>query len=663
MSDWARAQPCAPGVQKVCPWARGESAAKPCMDARHTLTEPSDVRPPLPSVAWAKLSQSQVQPKPAILQNSGIHLALTPQVVCMFTPALPHSRRCVLLLIGLVLAWASLPAYANRVALVIGNDTYQKVEPLRNARNDARLMAGVLKQAGFDVTQGTDLTREGLWKALDTFKGRINKGDEVVFYFAGHGVQIGASQLLLPIDIAADNEAQVVRNGVPLIEVQDALKDARVAVLLLDACRDNPFPKTGTRTIGGTRGLSPPDPSTGQLIMMSAGRNQKALDRVPGEAQANGLFTWELSKALQTPGLEIRAALEQVKESVDEKARRAGHEQRPSLVNDLSGKFYLLASVKPEPDPERKPDRQFLTPDAEQEAWELAKKIHTVTGYQQYLKRYEQGRYAQVAKDAVDILQPRANPAQQTQQQQTQDTTQQPLVQGVKEFKDCADCPEMVVIPAGSFIMGSDEYETEFPLRQVNIRSFALGKFEVTQVQWKAVMGSNPSHFKSCGDNCPVEQVSWNDIQQYIQKLNQKTGKQYRLPSEAEWEHAARAGTTTRYSWGNDIGRNNANCRDCDSQWANKTTAPVGSFKPNAFGLHDMHGNVLEWVQDVWHANYQEAPTDSSAWTSGGDQVRRVLRSGSWGNEPRGLRSAYRSAMPLDYPSNLIGFRVARTVP
>lgn len=238
---------------------------------------------------------------------------------------------------------------------MIGNDSYQKVEPLKNARNDARLMAGILKQAGFDVNQASDLNRDSLWTTIDTFKGRISKGDEVVFYFAGHGVQIGANQLLLATDIPADNEAQVVRNGVPLIDVQDALKDARVAVLLLDACRDNPFPKTGTRTIGGTRGLSPPEPSTGQIIMMSAGRNQKALDRVPGEPHANGLFTWELSQVLKTPGVEIRAALEQVKERVDDKARKAGHEQRPSLVNDLRGNFYLLPSVRPEPNPSTRP--------------------------------------------------------------------------------------------------------------------------------------------------------------------------------------------------------------------------------------------------------------------------------------------------------------------
>ncbi len=251
-----------------------------------------------------------------------------------------------------------LHAHAAKLALVVGNDAYSQIEPLKNARNDARLIAGVLRNAGFEVSEASNLNRTALWSTLDQFKGRINKGDEVVFYFAGHGVQIGANQLLLPTDITAQNDAQIQRDGVPLLDVQDALKDARIAMLLIDACRDNPFPKTGTRAIGGTRGLAPPEAATGQIIMMSAGRNQKALDRVPDSSQPNGLFAWELSQELQKPGVEIRSALEDVKNRVDDKARRAGHEQRPSLVNDLRGPYTLMggpsvqvASLRAEPVP------------------------------------------------------------------------------------------------------------------------------------------------------------------------------------------------------------------------------------------------------------------------------------------------------------------------
>ena len=630
-----------------------------------------------------------------------------------------HSLRLTLLTLGLVL---SHPGWAARLALVIGNDSYQKVEPLKNARNDARLMAGILKQAGFDVTQASDLNRESLWTTIDTFKGRINKGDEVVFYFAGHGVQIGANQLLLPTDIPADNEAQVVRNGVPLIDVQDALKDARVAVLLLDACRDNPFPKTGTRSIGGTRGLSPPEPSTGQIIMMSAGRNQKALDRVPGEPHANGLFTWELSQVLKTPGVEIRTALEQVKERVDDKARKAGHEQRPSLVNDLRGNFYLLASVRPEPNPNpatrpslpgpaqggglslddleredtmRKEWAQWQarmkadfdktaafkgSADLQAKAWErfLAAwgQDNQLSGEDEDLRAQAKGRMQERQQEAQRLAAAAQAPAPVTPAPTAPTVTAQPAQPG-QAFRDCtgAHCPEIVVIPAGSFVMGGNDYDTEKPPHSVSVRSFALGKYEVTQGQWKAVMGSNPSKFSDCGDNCPVESVSWDDIQQYLVKLNGMTGMKYRLASEAEWEYAARAGCSTAFNVG-------GQCRDkIEASEANfngnytyngstkgvyrEKTIHVGSFRANNWGLHDMHGNVSEWVQDCAEANYSAGqPSDGSA-HKGNDSScwRRVLRGGSWINSPDYLRSAIRNWVAPDFRYLRNGFRIATTAP
>ena len=143
--------------------------------------------------------------------------------------------------------------------------------------------------------------------------------------------------------------------------------------------------------------------------------------------------------------------------------------------------------------------------------------------------------------------------------------------------------------------------------------------------------------------------------------LSQQTGQRYRLPSEAEWEYAARAGSETKYSWGNEIGRNRANCRDCGSRWDFEQTAPVGSFAPNRWGLHDMHGNVYEWVQDCWNDSYGGAPTDGSAWQQG-NCSQRVLRGGSWGFDPRSLRSADRVRLSATSRNYLNGFRVARTI-
>ena len=136
--------------------------------------------------------------------------------------------------------------------------------------------------------------------------------------------------------------------------------------------------------------------------------------------------------------------------------------------------------------------------------------------------------------------------------------------------------------------------------------------------------------------------VSWADAREYVGWLSRETGERYRLLSESEWEYVSRAGTETRYHWGDEVGRNRANCRGCGSRWEGKQTSPVGSFSANAFGVHDVHGNVWEWVEDCEHRHYVGAPTDGSAWTSGGDCSRRVLRGGSWDRNPRNLRSADR---------------------
>ena len=156
--------------------------------------------------------------------------------------------------------------------------------------------------------------------------------------------------------------------------------------------------------------------------------------------------------------------------------------------------------------------------------------------------------------------------------------------------------------------------------------------------------------------------VSWEDAQAYAAWLSDETGEAYRLPSESEWEYAARAGTATRYSWGQDIGRNQANCNGCGSRWDADETAPAGSFAPNAWGLHDMHGNVYEWVEDCWHENYARAPRDGSAWTSGGNCGRRVLRGGSWVVDPAFLRSANRNFVDAGARRGGNGFRVSRTL-
>ena len=237
-------------------------------------------------------------------------------------------------------------------------------------------------------------------------------------------------------------------------------------------------------------------------------------------------------------------------------------------------------------------------------------------------------------------------------------------------FKECTDCPDMSVVPAGSFMMGSpagEGNENEHPRHKVTVtRPFAVSKYELTFAEWDACVaqGDCPSGIGDGGygrGRQPVINVSWDDAQTYVGWLVRITRNRYRLLSEAEYEYAARAGTTTAYPWGEDIGMNNAPCQFCLS--ARGGPSSVGSFPPNRFGLYDMVGNVIEWVEDCYHRDYDGAPADGSAWACQGDDQGRVVRGSSWYKNPDYgyLRSAYRF-VGLRYSRNATGFRVARTL-
>ena len=233
--------------------------------------------------------------------------------------------------------------------------------------------------------------------------------------------------------------------------------------------------------------------------------------------------------------------------------------------------------------------------------------------------------------------------------------------------------PDMVIVPNGSFRMGcllddNSCFRNEKPVHNVRIsQQFALSRYEVTFAQWDACVsvggcrGYHPDDEGWGRGNLPVINVSWDDARAYVSWLSKESGKAYRLPSESEWEYAARAGSTTKYSWGNAIGTNRANCDndDCGDSW--EYTAPVGSFAPNAFGLYDMHGNVWEWVEDCWNDTYSGAPADGSVWRIG-DCAGRVLRGGSWSYYPRSLRAALRIRNSSGLRFSSLGFRVARTL-
>lgn len=238
---------------------------------------------------------------------------------------------------------------------------------------------------------------------------------------------------------------------------------------------------------------------------------------------------------------------------------------------------------------------------------------------------------------------------------------------GGDTFRDCPDCPLMARIPPGEFVMGSETRREEQPPHTVRIeRPFALGVFEISVEEWTACVDAGRCRYdpaqQDLGTNepeQPVSNLSWEDAREYTAWLSQRTGESYRLPSEAEWEYAARAGTGTAYWWGEEPGDKRANCQDCGSRWDGRQAAPVGMFEANPFGLYDVHGNVLEWTADCWNGSYQGAPADGSARTDG-DCIARVLRGGSWRADANAMRATRRTKYDRDVRYFLNGFRVAR---
>lgn len=563
-------------------------------------------------------------------------------------------------------ATALAPAHAQsgkRIAFVIGNAKYEGESTLANPYNDAALLAGVFKnELRFDeVVQHRDLNRKQMYELVREVARKSKGADSVVVYYSGHGMRGGGGNYLIPTDARIADEDDVRRDALAATDLVDALQtsNARVALLILDACRDSPYSK---RTKSASKGLARMGVTSGNMLVAYATSEGSTADDGKG---GNSPYAQALAQHLRNTSQPLLSQFDAVRRSVRE---ATGNKQNPTREGDLETGVYLLASVVPERVPERPIQAQPTGPSAaeiEQQAWDAAKAANSEAGFRAYLSEYPQGRFASAARVAIASVRP-APPVQtasvvpEPRPQVVASVGQAQARQASRTIKDCADCPELVVIPAGRFMMGSDDRANQ-PIHPVTIKQFAIGKTEVTEAQWQAVMGSNPSKFDSCGPNCPVVKVGWNDIQQFIQKLNAKTGQSYRLPSEAEWEYTARAGSQSKYSFG-----------DSESQldqhaWYRENSGnyikPVAGKQANAFGLHDMHGNVLEWTQDCWHDNYIGAPSDGSAWiTSCSGVEMRMLRGGDFSSSPLFLRSDYRNRFEPDWRSRGIGFRLAKTL-
>ena len=556
----------------------------------------------------------------------------------------------------------------QRIALVVGNAAYTgTVPPLRNPVNDARLMATTLRELDFQVTLVTNADEGALEDAVEAFGellGRKGGGGVAFFYYAGHGVQSNGVNYLVPVGARVSREGQLKSRTVPAQWVLDEMEAARTElnIVVLDACRNNPFAAAG-RSVGGSRGLTRMDAPAGSFFLAySAAAGQVAED---GDG-ANSIYTAALAAAMRKPGLQLEDVF---KEAGREVRTRTQDAQVPWREGSWDGRFYFRDTSPPPPSSD--------TPDVAAEAWLQIKGTTDPEQLRLYMKDFPSSAYLWAARARLRELERSgaAPPAEEPQPVLAESGSQRPQPPVGKPFRDCAECPEMVVLPAGSYRMGSPSGEQgrdddEGPVHEVTLGApFAMGVYEVTFAEWDACArdggcprGEGIAEDRGWGrGRRPVIYVSWNDAQAYAIWLSRKTGKRYRLPSESEWEYAARAGTATTYSWGAHIGFNLANCDGCGSRWDRDRTAPVGSFAANAWELHDMHGNVWEWTQDCSNDNYQRAPADGSAWESG-DCAWRVLRGGSWYDSPSALRAATRLRLFTVNRDNGIGFRVARTL-
>jgi formylglycine-generating enzyme required for sulfatase activity len=500
----------------------------------------------------------------------------------------------------------------SRVALVIGNGTY-KTSPLRNPVNDAKDMATKLRGLGFVVIERSNLGIRQIGSTLREFRSKLAPGGVALVFYAGHGLQIKGENYLPAVDADIASEEDVPNQSLAIRQVMDVLSDAktRLNLVFLDACRNNPYSRSFRSTGEGLSRVTAP---SGTLISFATRPGSVAAD---GDGR-NGLYTGALLQQMGNTGQPIEQVLKRVVTTVKASSK---NRQEPWMEGSIEGEFCFGECGGPGSSSTAFSDDRAL--------WESVKDSRDVNELKAYLAQFPRGVFATLVNTRVQALEKGKSPAAAS--------VSQSLKPG-QVIKDCDVCPELVVIPAGTFTMGSNESGEQKPLHTVDVHSFAMGKTEVTQNQWQAVMGYNPSRFKECGAACPVEQVSWNDAQSFAQKLSQMTGKIYRLPSEAEWEHACRAGSNQEYCGGDDVNAVGWYVGNRSSM-----THAVAGKQVNAFGLYDMSGNVWEWVQDVWNSNYNGAPTDGSAWIDGSDRAMRVQRGGSWFNLPGFLRSANRN--------------------
>ena len=646
----------------------------------------------------------------------------------------------------------------NRVALIIGNGAY-KESPLFNPVNDASDLATALEKRGFRVLLRENVGERGLKEAVDQFASYLKRGGVGLFFFAGHGVQINGQNYLVPVDVSFTSEAEVSYKAVAAEYVLARRAEAgnRANIVVLDACRDNPFQPARSAKKG--------------LAQMSVGRNEKgtyiAYATSPGSTASdgqgrNGVYTNHLLRSLDESDSDIDKVFGRVRAWV---VQDTDGTQVPWTTTSLIDNFYfdpkesLLAMRRPAAAPVIRQEPVAVSRPydaaAEREFWARVEHSQNSQDYRTYLDKFPSGpnaafarfrlkRFEGAAQTALGsapgtvpgaserqrpaaaasapqiaatpaagtspqlaVLAPPREPASLALPALPKAAAQTDVLPPGAVFRDCAECPELITVTPGQFVMGmapgSPGYDPDAgPAHTVRIGSaYAVGKFEVTRAQFAAFVrdaaytvrakGCNTirggrfhldprANWQSPGfaqtDSDPVVCVSWNDAKAYVGWLSRKSGKSYRLPSEAEWEFAARGGSDTMQYWPEGVASacRHASIADQSITKAvpgvkgfpcadgHEFTAPVGRFLPNQFGLYDMLGNVWEWTEDCWNEGYKGAPADGSSWIQGAC-TERVFRGGSWSSKPAVVHTAYRDRENVDDRHDNLGFRVARPLP
>jgi len=534
----------------------------------------------------------------------------------------------------------------KRLALLIGNSDYLGRNALTNPVNDAKALAKVLKEPPlhFEVIYKTNLNRKAMRKAIREFGEQLERNPGVgLFYFSGHGLQYLGKNHLIPIGAEDSLESAIdLKEGSETVTVNYVLEHMKAAanevnLVILDACRN---PPTFVKSLYKGEMIDPgmakqSNTPSGTLIAYAAAPGRVALS---GEGQDYSPYVKSLMAWLPKPNLSITDALTQVRNEV----KQATYEQQePEYTVALDEIFYLN--------------------------WDN----RVVENYRTEQARLEAEK-ERIARDKAAIAEERARlQAEKQRFAEQQIITPLPPIDNRfvagkvfrDRLKDGSQGPEMVMIPAGRFRMGDIQGvgydDDEQPVHSVSVKRFAMGSYEITFAEYdrfaKATGQTLPDDNGWGRGNQPVINVSWNDVTAYAEWLSEQTGQNYRLPTEAEWEYAARAGTSTRYWWGNEIGSNKANCdSDCGDRF--DYTSPVGSFAANPFGLYDTAGNVWEWTCSEY-----ENPYNGKEISCSNDGSLFVLRGGSWVNDAMRVRSSNRNWIRRTIRIRYYGARLARS--